>query len=230
MIVGFDETGESGPVPFPYIGKMLLIKEVDDGLALYALSDDNPVYVDCFRRGVWKFSHLLISGIRGGVLPESYEKCDRIQASFNPADPGTIRFVYSKERPNASVVSDPYYQPLVGMIERFHPDMMNHFMKQYSAAYFRKLRPLFSHNNYEADFERGKNDKLNFLFGIISLVLSLFFVYFIAFISKRINVVVDEDGEYLTLNPTQRMLVIFGLCSAVLSSMLLLLYLLRNLG
>jgi len=227
--IAFDGVGDIYAA-FPFTGKMFNIERRGVKKILYSLIDHREVYLDCYNRGAWQYSELVATSANGGVLPERYDKCDRIQVSFYSYDPGSTFFVYSEEPAGTISISDPYYTRLYENLESLLPNWRGRVLEIYNRSTFYGLTMLYSGVDYEKDYNEVKRKKLNSIWWIFLFVSVAGFVYFLVFMLRRTSVIKDEDGELLTLSLRKQRFVIVITSSIIFLFLFLLLYLFRSIS
>ncbi len=223
--------GTSVTTQYPFYGRQLRFTTAENGnIVINALIETANVHIDCFQSGKWVKTDIVYVPASGLRLPDDYRHCDRIQASFNSADPSGTFAVYSRGDKRGVHVTDPYYSELFSNLEKFSGYAQERFLRSYETSYFIPLTTLFSGEVLEEKFLEEKSKKLSSLWWAILALSILSMIFFTFVMYSNINVVEGIDGELVTHSPgKQKAMLAFaiGFYTIVVAGLL---YLLKNLA
>ena len=224
------ENGEPAFVPIPYSGKMFKFTKTGKSLAVSSLSAVRTAHIDCFSRGRWAGTDVISVNYEGIALPEVYSKCDTVQASMNSASPGTMFAVYSKSDEIFGKINDPYYSTLATALPEFPEKAREFFVRAYNSSIFQPLSKIFSGERLEQDFIAAKTSELSLYRTVLIISSILGMIIFGYSMLKKINVVVDEDGELISNSLAKQRAMVFGALAFYALFIFALIYLLDHLA
>lgn len=227
-VISFPDNS-TGAVAYPFRGKMFWWDQTDKILSLQTLIPISRIIIDCYQKESWLFSDAISSqGIT--ALPKRYERCDRIQASFDSGNPGRSFAVFTAKAEGNTVVTDPYYNGLTGNLGLFGKEHIYRFSRIYQRASFLPLIHLYNGRAQEKLFYEEQSETMFLLWSGILFLLTAGIIFFTYSVFRKIRVVEGEDGELLTYSFNKQVLTLAA-SSALLSLFAFgLLYLLKHMA
>ncbi len=227
--------GSQMEIAFPYVGRMFSLTREENRFVLRTLVEAQNVHVDCWRGGRWLFTDVVTGSPDGETLPAGYEACDRIQVSFDSANPNGNFLVWSREQAAEADVADPYYRALLDDLMRYRPDLASLLLSRYPACRFHRLAPFLSGDEMEHRFEEHKRSRLAVVWWLIAAVSFAGLAAFALLVRRRINVIAEsvpgeEEPLLVTLSRRRQMIIAAVLVIGLASFFVLLLLLLKNLA
>jgi hypothetical protein len=222
--------GTSVTTQYPFYGKQFKFTQKEGDLWINSLIDTSNVHIDCFQSGKWIKTDIIHVSSSGQKLPSDYRYCDRIQASFNSADPGGTFAVHSRGDERGIQVTDRYYAKLFSNLDMFSEYAQDRFLRSYETSFFIPLTILFSGEILEEKFLEDQREKLSSLWWAILTVSFLSLIFFVVVMYSKFRVVEGLDGELVTLSlGKQKAMLAFAVCFYTIV-IVGLLYLLKNLA
>ncbi len=234
ITIGFDASGEQGKLSFPFIGRMFMINNTLEGLFFSTLTESRGIYLDCYKNESWVFTESSGSLSRGGLLPPIFQNCDRIQASFNPENPGSSYFIFIRENNKPVQIHDPYFSELWNKIDSNLPEWREKFQAIYAQSEFYTLNRIYDGSDYEKERDTKRKSDLNMLWWAIAVTGFLGIASLVFYLLRKVSVHIfsDEDGMETIISKSRfEQHLTIGVLAVVLSVFYILaLYVLRYLS
>lgn len=214
----------------PYTGKMLRFIIENGHVSIAGLTDMPNVYIDCYSKNRWLGTDIIKVLSSGTSLPDSYLRCDTIQASMSSASPGTTVAVINDIPYLLGPADDSYYSELGRNIEKFEPAAKEKFIKSYNSSFFRILPVIFKGEILEKNFLEGQIITLDILWWSMFALAGAGFAFFLFAVMSRFRVIEGIDGELISYSIGRQRTLLAAASLFYILFFTFLLYLLRNMA